>query len=270
MSNRRVRGANGLTAVDIESRLSKKFAAPEFAFLPQINQGTGAHAGRRADAVAMSVWPSRGLNLHGFEIKVGRGDFLGELKQPEKAEAIQRYCHFWWIVADKDVIRDGDILPPTWGWMEAFGVGLTVKKQAPMLTPEPWTPPFVASLLRGACELIPQLKSDYIPVSDLEVKVAERVAYELERRDPAVLALTALQERVSLFEAASGVSISKPWGRPNEIGAVVKAVMDRDLMRTLRHRVKWQRDAVREVVRRLDALCAEDESLFGPLSDDES
>jgi hypothetical protein len=41
---------------------------------------------RRADAVALNCWASGkwGLSFLGFEIKVSRGDFLHELKHPEK------------------------------------------------------------------------------------------------------------------------------------------------------------------------------------------
>lgn len=265
MSTRRlrIRNVNGLTAADVEIRLAKKFAAPEYAFLPQLNQGTGSHAGRRADAVAMSVWPSRGLHLNGFEIKVARGDFLNELKQPAKAEAIQRYCHFWWLVTDKDVVRDGDLIPHNWGWMEVFGVGLTVKKQAPLLTPEEWSVPFVASLLRGANEAIPQLQGEFVPAGDVEKILADRVAEEVLRRDPGAKALRELQDRVTAFEAASGLQISRGWNGPEKIGAAVKLLLDRDLMQRLRERIKWQRDALATAVRGLDGLIAEDDAAWG-------
>jgi hypothetical protein len=52
----------------------------------------------------MGLWPSRGLKLMGFEIKAGRGDWLGELRNPRKAESIARFCDQWWVVATQDVI----------------------------------------------------------------------------------------------------------------------------------------------------------------------
>ena len=44
------------------------------------------------DAVIMSLWPSRGLELHGVEIKVSRADWKREAADPAKAEAIAAYC----------------------------------------------------------------------------------------------------------------------------------------------------------------------------------
>ena len=37
-----------------------------------------AGGGRYADAIAMNLWPSRGLAVHGFEIKISRGDWQRE------------------------------------------------------------------------------------------------------------------------------------------------------------------------------------------------
>jgi len=266
---RRQRVDGKLTEADVVTRLARKFAAPEYAFLPQVNQGTGSHAGRRADGVAMSVWPSRGLHLHGFEVKVSRGDFLSELKQPAKSDAIQRYCHFWWLVTAKDVIRDGDMLPPTWGWMETEGAGLTIRKHAAQLSAEPWSIPFVASVLRAASDAIPQLKEEYVPAADVEAQVSGRVAKELEKRDPAVKALRELLARVATFEGASGVSISRSYDRVEKIGAAVKMVLDAKLMSTLRQRISWERQSVASVLASLDALCDQDEALFPGISEPE-
>jgi len=95
------------TSSDLEEKLSYKFSTPAWAFLPQVRNGTGylRNTTRTADAIAMSLYPSRGLDLHGFEIKVSRTDWLGELKNPEKAEAIAQFCDYWWIVAPKEIIN---------------------------------------------------------------------------------------------------------------------------------------------------------------------
>lgn len=268
--NRRMRGMNGLTSADIEARLAKKFASPEYAFPPQLSDGTGSYRSRTADAVAMSVWPSRGLHLHGFEIKVSRGDWRHELQQPEKSEAVQRFCHFWWIVTDKNVIQEGDIVPQTWGWMEADGAGLAIRKQAPLLTPEAWSVTFVAALLRGASAAIPYIKNDYIFVADFDAKVAERVAQELKTRDPAAEVLSELRDRVKAFESASGLDISRSWQEPIELGKAVRLIMDGGMMKTLRERTGWQRKALAEVLQKLDALCDEDDAARQPLNERES
>ena len=94
------------TASDIEDLLSNRFCAPAWAFLPQVRNGTGfLNVTRTVDAIAMGLWPSRGLYMHGFEIKVRRGDWLNELRNPEKAEEIGQFCDFFWVVAPKEVIK---------------------------------------------------------------------------------------------------------------------------------------------------------------------
>ena len=69
------------------------FAGPAWAVLHEVPNATGAGKVRTADAIAISLWPSRGLEIHGLEIKVSRSDWRRELKQPEKSVPIQRYCH---------------------------------------------------------------------------------------------------------------------------------------------------------------------------------
>jgi len=90
-----------LTEAKLIVLLKERFAAPEFAFLPHVRNGTGYARGttRTADALAMSLWPSRGLELYGFEIKSERRDWLRERENPEKAEEICRFCDRWWVVA---------------------------------------------------------------------------------------------------------------------------------------------------------------------------
>src|SRR5438876_1169784 len=80
-----------------------------------------------ADALAMSLWPSRGLELHGFEIKASRADWRTELRNPETADEIATRCDRWWIVAGSaDIVTDGE-LPPTWGLLVPLGSALVAK-----------------------------------------------------------------------------------------------------------------------------------------------
>jgi hypothetical protein len=132
----------------IYAALAKRFQAPEWAFLTEVANGTGGHAKRAADAVAINTWPSRGLELHGVEVKVTRSDWLRELKNPAKSEPVQRYCHRWWIATLPDVVRD-DELPSTWGLLILKGkTRLVASVQAPELKPVAPDMAIVASLGR--------------------------------------------------------------------------------------------------------------------------
>lgn len=110
----------------------------------------GGRAIRTADAMAVDLWPSSGNLVHGFEVKVSRSDWLAELRDPTKADAIRRYCDHWWLVVPDAAIVRGD-LPDGWGLLAVGKDGaLRVRTKAPRLDREPMPPTFVASLLRAA------------------------------------------------------------------------------------------------------------------------
>lgn len=105
---------------------------------------------RIADAIAMDLWPSKGLEIHGHEVKVSRSDWLTELKAPEKCEPVKRYCDRWWlVVSDRAIVKAGE-LPTDWGLMVVSGNSTRVVVKAPRLTPEPVSREFMAPLLRAA------------------------------------------------------------------------------------------------------------------------
>lgn len=143
---------------DIIAALARRFAAPEFVLLEQVRNGAGAHAERTADAIAMSVWPSRGLEIHGFEIKVRRNDWRREMKAPAKAEAIAGYCHYWWLAVEQGVVKNEEI-PDQWGLfvlngdplveMPARGLGVNPIKHAPRREPRQLDHGFLAAVLRS-------------------------------------------------------------------------------------------------------------------------
>jgi hypothetical protein len=144
------------TAQESVQALSQWYKPPEWAFLGQVRDGTGASGSRYADAIALNVWPSRGMELHGFEVKTDRGDWLSELRNPAKSCAIQAYCDRWWLVIDRSDIAGLTEIPPTWGLILAQKDGLTFLKEAPRLTSIPFDRAFVASLLRNAAAISPE------------------------------------------------------------------------------------------------------------------
>lgn len=64
-----------MTSADIINALAARYTAPEFAFLTEVRNSVGFSSKvRTADAMAMSLYPSRGLYMIGFEVKVSRAD----------------------------------------------------------------------------------------------------------------------------------------------------------------------------------------------------
>ncbi len=83
----------------LRAAILKRWESPAWNTFFEVPNSTGFAKSRTADAVAVCTWPSRGMEIHGIEIKSYRSDWLRELKQPEKSEPVQRFCDRWWVVA---------------------------------------------------------------------------------------------------------------------------------------------------------------------------
>jgi len=210
-----------ITTAAINNALRVKYAAPRWALLFNVADATGMVQGRWADAIAMSVWPSQGLELHGMEVKASRGDWLRERAKPEKAEAIATYCDHWWLIAAKDVAKDDEI-PPAWGWIEWNGDRLVTRRQSTKTDAAPMTRGFLASLLRRAAKADEDLVGAAIEAEkkQREERFADRVAREVEHRTRHEKAAS---EAIERFKQASGVKIEEYRGE--DIGLAVKAVL---------------------------------------------
>lgn len=204
---------------EVMAMIATRHERPEWALFEQVANGTGWHGRRYADAVAMNLYPSRGLVLHGFEVKVSKGDWKRELAQPEKSGDIQQYMDFWWIVAPPDVV-DVHELPVTWGLYEAKGRGLRVVKKAPQLVkPKKLDREFAAALIRRAGEASAESLRAHVAKETMRVrKEAEQsVKDELDSRSRHY---TELHAKVKLFQEQSGIDINGSWGRA-KLGAAI-------------------------------------------------
>ncbi len=144
------------TEHDLCLMLAKRYSAPAWAFFRGVRNSTGhTRTPRTADALAIGLYPSRGLSVHGFEVKSQRADWHRELAKPTKSEAVQQYCDYWWVVAADKTIVDvaAGELPKTWGLLvpRKGGVLVTVV-DAPQLEPKPLDRRFIAAICRRAHE----------------------------------------------------------------------------------------------------------------------
>ena len=137
---------------ELVNKLRTYWPHPDKAIIFEFRGGTGWSVESRADAIAMDLWPSNGLELVGFEIKTSRQDWLKELKNPLKADPIKRFCDKWYLIVDDETIcKWWEELPKDWGMMVVDYTGkLVVKKEAPQLESEPIDRFFLASLMRIA------------------------------------------------------------------------------------------------------------------------
>lgn len=205
----------------VRSALRKRYPAPEWSFLEEVRNGTGHSIRERyADAIALNLWPSRGMELHGFEIKVSRYDWTKELQNPLKSESIQNYCDRWWLVAgDEKIVQDGE-LPPTWGLYVLQGQKLVCKREAPKLSPKELDRKFIASILRRATESLSTTLESSERYREGYVKGLEEGKYQAEREtDRKVRAYDNLQKKIDEFEKKSGIHLNT-WDLGNQAEAV--------------------------------------------------
>lgn len=145
------------TEASVIDALQRRYGAvwgngQRYACAAQVRSHAGFDVRRTADFVAMDLWPSSGLTLHGHEVKVSRSDWLRELKAPEKAAEFIPYMNCWWIVAsDPRIVRPGE-LPDDWGLMVMRGIEVSVKKRAPKRDAKPMPPSRLAALLRAVSQ----------------------------------------------------------------------------------------------------------------------
>lgn len=166
-----------LSANALLARLRIRYPSNAYAFMTEVPNGTGANTSRHADALAMSLWPSRGLDLYGFELKSSRSDWEKELNNPAKADAIARYCDYWYLVVGReDIVRTGE-LPKTWGLIVPSGDKLKVVTEASRLEAQPIGRKFLAALFRAA-------QANLLPDAQLRALEAQasRNGYEAGRK----------------------------------------------------------------------------------------
>ncbi len=150
-------GPGAMTEAEVTDALHARYSqvhgnGSRYAVAAGVRSHAGFDARRTADYVAMDLWPSKGLALHGHEIKVSRSDWLRELKEPEKAAEFIPYMNYWWLVAsDPRIVRDGE-LPGGWGLMVMRGPLLTVAVKALRRDAKPLTPTRLAALLRAVAQ----------------------------------------------------------------------------------------------------------------------
>lgn len=212
-----------MTEFELFRLLRDHFPPREFALLPQVANGIGAGAFRHCDALALGLWPSRGIRLHGFEIKTYRGDWIRELKAPEKAEAVAQYCNHWWIVAGHVGMVNPEELPPNWGLWEFVPEKKALKKKAPapFLKAKAVDLAFVAAMLRRAQEVV---------TPDAIIAEAKEQAFKDGRQageangKHAIEDLAKVRGQIRDFEKASGVKIDTWEG--SEIGEAVRLVLN--------------------------------------------
>lgn len=140
----------------VMSALRRMYPSDQYALLQEVsNEPAG---GRRADAVVIGLWESRGLTWSGIEVKVSKQDLKRELADPSKADVIAKHLDYWYLAVPAG-LTDGENVPDNWGIIEVKYQGgdtsehavARVKRKATKLEIDPvsnWHRRFLASVCR--------------------------------------------------------------------------------------------------------------------------
>lgn len=212
-----------MTEYELFTALRPFYPAAEYALLPQVANGTGFGATRHCDAIAMSLWPSRGLGIHGFEIKSYRGDWVRELENPAKAESIAQYTNFWWIVSAGPFVKE-DELPDNWGlkvWDRETGV-LKIEKKPKFRDAVPLNTMMIGAILRKSQEVItPQAVIAKARQEGRDIGFKDGAADGKHAIDD----LATLRARLAVIEKKTGVKVDC-WEPAENIGDAMKSILD--------------------------------------------
>lgn len=189
------------------------------AYLTEVTSPGGS---RRADAIHIGLWSSRGAGtIEVCELKTSRADWLRELKSPGKAEAWWPYCHvFWLVVPHAGIVLDGE-LPKGWGLMMSGGRG--GRRFKVVVKPEEHEAEITPGLL---VTLLKNTETTRTHALSLQRQQLWKESQEREsqiRRQKAVFSPEDRErlDQLDRLEAALGMKIERyPWGdRLNAEGA---------------------------------------------------
>lgn len=162
---------------------------------------------RRFDMIAIMGWQSRGHEAIGFEIKVSRSDWLAELKNPAKADPLVTLCSRWFVASPPNVVRVEE-LPTAWGLMVIHPDQIRISKQAPNLSPTPWSDE------TWRCMMLRQATRDRGELSEMYKKGYNECMKSIEEQEKRAEnrvsnRIAELQEIIKKAEEHTGVSLHK-------------------------------------------------------------
>lgn len=145
-------------AFDLLNVIEMRHPTPEWVFIRELRMSTGADVRRQKrspdegeyiDAFALNCWPSKHFQRVAYEVKVNRGDFLAELKNPDKREPFLRYSNLFYFVAPVGLIKPEEV-PDECGLIEIHGDAFwKIKTNAHWRRSERPSWGFLASLARN-------------------------------------------------------------------------------------------------------------------------
>jgi hypothetical protein len=139
------------TAADVVRCLNAHYQERGWLAFAELRVGTGygKDAETRLDYWAMEPLPSKRFRRVAFEIKVGRSDFLAELRQPLKRRRALLLSNEFYFITPPGLVKASE-LPPECGLAEVRGEWVHFLHAAPWRDTVPPTWQFLAAVIRRA------------------------------------------------------------------------------------------------------------------------
>jgi hypothetical protein len=187
---------------------------PRYVCAFHVNDGAGYSYGRCLDAIVFDTWPSDGLRLHGFEVKISASDFRRELQDTRKAAAFLPMLDTFSILAPRGIV-DREILPKAWGLYHPTDDGRVKAARKPLMLHTDGKRDDVDRSLMAAFSraLVQRSLSQEAEREAYDRGVKQGSASAAVRLEQAEGQAASLQTSVNEFEAASGVQITRYNGR---------------------------------------------------------
>ncbi len=243
---------------NIWSLLRKRYPSGEYALLAEVSNAAGSNRSGSCDFISIGLWPSRGLEITGIELKSHRNDWLRELKQPAKAEPFFKYCDRWFLLIDDEQVAKLAEIPPTWGLLYVKGKRIVCMKDAPKLTPEQISRNFMAALFKRAT-------TGMIHPSEIKDQIESAVQNERticeDKKRHLQLDYDILNKFVKEFQDASGIEIINRWGHhagnATQMGKAVKFIIDNNGTDFKKYLEQKKKEAL-NLISKIDELYAEE------------
>jgi hypothetical protein len=247
-------------ALTLRDCLAAKYSLPYHVLLWEVRNSTGFDSTRSADALAISMYVSRGQLITGFEIKEHRSDWLAELKRPDKAEAIAKFCDLFFLVTGSKEIAKLEEIPAPWGWLAFTGKSLKVMKKAEPLKCVPLDRAMLCALTYATMKRF-QGETTNLIQSEVERLTKEKHSMTVWEADEYKKKYTELKAKLAEFESLTELNIRYAQNIP-KLGAAVRAVMKGDSgLKDHRSELDWLQKRAHQIATTLDRELAELDAL---------
>ncbi len=259
-----------ITSAGVVNLLRERYSPGVHITLEEVRDAAGFSASRSCDVLSLGTWPSRGLTLRGFEVKVSRSDWLREVRDPSKAETFAPYCDEWYIAAGSSKIVQMDELPETWGLLVVKGSRLEcVKAATKNANPEPIDRGLLVALLKRATEQGPVQKALATAHANGVEQGKRDAQRELRGTGPVDTStrdeLAALKKRVYDFERATGIPLHTTFAEPTRLASAVNIVL-RGQLNPVRSRAAFMMRELETIAQQLRSLSELPDVTFEPAS----